>query len=180
MSVRTRVRGVRPRARIYTREKVVVCCLHRLVLSFRRISVHIVTFFTFFRFGSRREAELCGVSPHCGGVLWGVSPHCGPHCTSLGWGSTTLRFACMVLLALRACSLSEAAQGMLFQYEHTSVTAFPVGVLCQLLTAFRAVNKKPAKIQFFCIYYTIFMRESAILLQGAGGQGVGWWGAACA
>ena len=100
---RTRAQDERPRARIYTREGVLVCRLHGLVLSFRRISVHIVTFFTFFRFGSRREAELCGVAPHCGGVLWGgVSPHCG----------TTLRFACMVLLALRACSLSEAGSAL--------------------------------------------------------------------
>ena len=37
----------RPRARTDTREGVVVCCLHRLVLSFRRISVHIVTFLLF-------------------------------------------------------------------------------------------------------------------------------------
>lgn len=41
--------GVRPRARIYTHEEVVVCCLHRLVLSFRRISFHICNFFIFFR-----------------------------------------------------------------------------------------------------------------------------------
>jgi len=69
--------GERPRARIYAREGALVCCLHRLVLSFRRISVHIVTFF-FFSFRVPQGAELCGVSPHCGGVLWGVAPHCGP------------------------------------------------------------------------------------------------------
>ena len=161
--------GVRPRARTYTREGVVVCCLHRLVVLFRRCLVHIVTFFTFFSIRvPQGGCDLRGVTTlrRCPvGCVTTLRPH-------------TAASPCVGLIALRAFCLSEAVQGMLFQYEHSSVTAFPVGVFCQLLTAFCTVNKKPAKVQIFCIYYTIYMRESALLLQGAGGQGVGWWGAA--
>ncbi len=138
---------------------------------------------------------------HAAAVSCGVCHHtAAPHCASLGWGSTTLRFACMVLLALRAFCLSEAGSALraphcaslVWCYLHCVRVASPrllkecffntntlssphslSGFSANCSPHFAQLTKNPQKYNFFAYIIQYLCAKVRFCCKGLGDRGLG-------